>query len=111
MVIDHGIEHYSCIIDLLGRSGKLGEAYRIIEGKPSIKADIGLLGSLLSACILHKNFQLGEKIAKVLMSLDPDDHSTYIALANMYASAGKWVDVRNVRLSDETKRIDEEPWV
>jgi pentatricopeptide repeat protein len=91
------IEHYSCLIDLLGRAGRLREAYGILQRNPEIIDDVGLLSTLFSACRLQRNLELGVEIARLLIEKDPDDPSTYIILSNMYASAKKWDEVRMVR--------------
>ncbi|KAJ4724394.1 Pentatricopeptide repeat-containing protein [Melia azedarach] len=91
-------EHYSCLIDLLGRAGRLHEAYGILQSTPEIREDAELLSTLFSACRLHRNAELGEKIARLLIMKDPDDSSTYIVLSNMYASVKKWDEVQKVRL-------------
>ncbi|KAL2322446.1 hypothetical protein Fmac_026825 [Flemingia macrophylla] len=91
------VEHYSCLIDLLGRTGRLHEAYKILQNNPEIRDDVGLLSTLFSACCLHRNIDLGVEIARMLIDKDPDDSSTYILLSNMYASAHKWDEVRMVR--------------
>ncbi|XP_027344338.1 pentatricopeptide repeat-containing protein At5g27110 [Abrus precatorius] len=91
------VEHYSCLIDLLGRAGRLHEAYEILQRNPEIRDDVGLLSTLFSACRLHRNIDLGVEIARMLIDKDPDDPSTYILLSNMYASAHKWDEVRMVR--------------
>ncbi|KAK7257973.1 hypothetical protein RIF29_32325 [Crotalaria pallida] len=91
------VEHYSCLIDLLGRAGRLHEAYEILQKNPEIRDDVGLLSTLFSACRLHKNLDLGVEIARILIDKDPDDSSTYVILSNMYASAQKWDEVRMVR--------------
>lgn len=91
------IEHYSCLITLLGRAGRLHEAYEILQSNPEISDDFQLLSTLFSACRLHKNLDLGVEIAEKLIDKDPDDSSTYIILSNMYASFGKWDEVRMVR--------------
>ncbi|CAL0304249.1 unnamed protein product [Lupinus luteus] len=91
------VEHYSCLIDLLGRAGRLHEAYDILKRNPEIRDDVGLLSTLFSACRLHKNLDLGVEIARKLIDKDPDDSSAYIILSNMYASAQKWDEVRMVR--------------
>ncbi|TKY46727.1 Pentatricopeptide repeat-containing protein [Spatholobus suberectus] len=91
------VEHYSCLIDLLGRAGRLHEAYEILQRSPEIRDDVGLLSTLFSACRLHRNIDLGVEIARMLIDKDPDDSSTYILLSNMYASAHKWDEVRMVR--------------
>ncbi|KAK7316674.1 hypothetical protein RJT34_00309 [Clitoria ternatea] len=91
------VEHYSCLIDLLGRAGRLQEAYEILQRNPEIRDDVGLLSTLFSACRLHRSIHLGVEIARMLIDRDPDDPSTYILLSNMYASAHKWDEVRTVR--------------
>ncbi|WJX09795.1 choline-phosphate cytidylyltransferase [Trifolium repens] len=91
------LEHYSCLIALLGRAGRLHEAYEILQSNPEISDDVQLLSTLFSACRLHKNIDLGVEIAEKLIDKDPDDSSTYIILSNMYASFGKWDEVRMVR--------------
>ncbi|KAM7279506.1 hypothetical protein ACFE04_006640 [Oxalis oulophora] len=92
------IEHYSCLIDLLGRAGKLREAYEIYQNTPEISGDSGVLSTLFSACRLHKNLEMGEEIARLLIEKDPEDVSTYVILSHLYASAGEWDEVRRVRL-------------
>uniref|UniRef100_A0A2P2IR31 Pentatricopeptide repeat-containing protein n=1 Tax=Rhizophora mucronata TaxID=61149 RepID=A0A2P2IR31_RHIMU len=103
--IEPTIEHYSCLIDLLGRAGRLSEAYKIIQGTQEFRQDINLLSTLLSACHLHKDFKLGEKIAKLLIKKDRFCLSTYITLSNMYASAKKWDEVGRVRLKMKKLRM------
>ncbi|KAJ0970869.1 hypothetical protein J5N97_018828 [Dioscorea zingiberensis] len=107
--IKPAIEHYSCMIDLLGRSGRLQEAYFLLRNMPDIEADAGLLGSLFSACSLHKNLELGERVAALLIEINPDDHSTYVVLGNMYASAGKWDKVRKVRAEMKERGLRKNP--
>ncbi|KAL5702324.1 choline-phosphate cytidylyltransferase [Ranunculus cassubicifolius] len=91
------VEHYACLVDLLGRAGRLKEAYELLQNNPTIRDDAGILSTLLSACNMHKNLPLGEKIAKLLLKKNPDDHATYVVLSNLFASAGKWSEVRNIR--------------
>ncbi|XP_004499531.1 pentatricopeptide repeat-containing protein At5g27110 [Cicer arietinum] len=91
------VEHYSCLIALLGRAGRLHEAYEILQRNPEIRDDVGLLSTLFSACRLHRHLDLGVEIAEKLIDKDPDDSSTYIILSNMYASFGRWDEVRMVR--------------
>ncbi|CAK8569969.1 unnamed protein product [Lathyrus sativus] len=91
------VEHYSCLIALLGRAGRLQEAYDILQRNPEIRDDVQLLSTLFSACRLHRNLDLGVEIAEKLIDKDPDDSSTYIILSNIYASFGKWDEVRAVR--------------
>ncbi|KAK8962964.1 Pentatricopeptide repeat-containing protein [Platanthera guangdongensis] len=95
--IEPGLEHYSCLIDLLGRLGRLREAHGVLQRLPALKTDAGAVGSFFSACGLHGNLELGLEAARLLLEKDPDDHSAYVGLSNMYASAGRWDGVKKVR--------------
>ncbi|GAB4842241.1 hypothetical protein Ancab_012207 [Ancistrocladus abbreviatus] len=95
MVRDYGIDptvqHYTCMVDLLGHSGRLDEAYNLRY------PDSGIWGSLLNACKIHGNVELGELALERLIDLEPDDAGNYVILSNMYAQAGKWEGVARVR--------------
>lgn len=67
--VEPGIEHYSCMVDLLGRAGCLNEAYGLIQ-EMNVKPDFIIWGSLLGACRIHKNVELGEISARKLFELD-----------------------------------------
>ncbi|KAA8544572.1 hypothetical protein F0562_022569 [Nyssa sinensis] len=113
MITDYGIkptiEDYSCLIDILGRAGRLHEAYGILQRTQNIREDAGLLSTLFSACHLHGEVELGEKIAGLLIEKDPDDPSTYITLASMYASIKKWDEARKVRLKMKELGLKKKP--
>ncbi|KAL6222577.1 hypothetical protein ACLB2K_005969 [Fragaria x ananassa] len=90
---EHGItpqmKHYACMVDLLGRTGNLTEAYDIVRGLPC-KPSTSLLESLLGACRIHGNVELGEKIAGLLSELDPENSRPHVMLHNICAAAGRW---------------------
>ncbi|XP_043722578.1 pentatricopeptide repeat-containing protein At4g39952, mitochondrial [Telopea speciosissima] len=90
------LKHYACIVDLLGRSGNLCEAESIVLSMP-ILPDGGVWGALLSACIIHNNLEMGERIAKRAIELDPENDGYYILISNMYNSTGRWEDAERVR--------------
>ncbi|KAJ4973398.1 hypothetical protein NE237_006572 [Protea cynaroides] len=100
MIEDYGIEpemeHYGCMVDLLGRAGFIAEALELIE-KITIKPDPVLWGTLLGACKIHGLVELGETIGKKLIELDPTHDGHYVLLASIYAKAKKWEDVSRVR--------------
>ncbi|KAM7269067.1 hypothetical protein ACFE04_024564 [Oxalis oulophora] len=107
------IQHYSCVVDLLGKAGYLKEAYEIIERMP-IEADAILWRSLLSACKVHGDVIMGEKVAKILLELKPcdqmiDESEDYVALSNIYASAERWREVEILRKEMKVKRIETNP--
>ncbi|XP_050203571.1 pentatricopeptide repeat-containing protein At5g27110 [Mercurialis annua] len=107
--IKPGIEHCSCLIDLLGRAGRLHEAYNILQNSPEIIDDVGLLSTLLSACLLHKDVELGEEIAELLIRKDPDDSATYITLSNLYASVKNWEKMGMLRLKMKELGLKKNP--
>ncbi|KAM5577471.1 pentatricopeptide repeat-containing protein [Rosa sericea] len=94
--IEPGIEHYSCIVSLLGRAGKLSEAKEFI-GKMPMKPPAIIWRSLLSACTAAGNVELGIYAAEMAILSDPMDSGSYILLSNIYASEGMWDDVKRVR--------------
>ncbi|KAG9139683.1 hypothetical protein Leryth_024725 [Lithospermum erythrorhizon] len=94
--IEPGMEHYGCLVDLLGRAGLLEEAKMVIADMP-LSPDVGVLGALLGACKIHGNIKLGVEIGKQVIELEPNNSGRYVLLANLYASGGRWEDVANVR--------------
>ncbi|XVF31136.1 hypothetical protein REPUB_Repub16aG0119500 [Reevesia pubescens] len=110
------IQHYCCIVDLLGRAGHLSEAYDFIIEMP-IKPDAILWRSLLSACNVHGDVAMAEKVGKILLRLEPPKSfvhmpvtsEDYVALSNVYASAGRWQQLEMVRKKMKLKRVETKP--
>ncbi|KAA8530977.1 hypothetical protein F0562_005656 [Nyssa sinensis] len=94
--IKPGLDHYSCMADLLGRKGKLKEALNFVQNM-SIKPDTGIWGALLSACKNHGDVEIGEYVAHQLFELEPRVAAPYVEMANIYASAGRWDGVAAIR--------------
>ncbi|OVA10018.1 Pentatricopeptide repeat [Macleaya cordata] len=90
------VKHYTCMVDLLGRAGRLNEAMELIEGM-TVEKDDGLWGALLGACRIHGNIELAEKAAKSLLEIQTQNPGHYVLLSNIYANAGRWEEVANVR--------------
>lgn len=90
------LEHYGCMVDLLGRAGKLREAYKVIQSMP-MKPDSVIWGALLGACSFHGNVELAEIAAESLFALEPWNPGNYVILSNIYASAGQWDGVAKLR--------------
>lgn len=106
--IDPGREHYSCMIDLLGRAGKLHEAVKLIHEMP-YEPDAVTWRALLGACKVHRNTDLAICAAKKILNLDPQDPGTYILLSNIYANSQKWDEVAEVRKTMRARGITKEP--
>ncbi|PPS10895.1 hypothetical protein GOBAR_AA09751 [Gossypium barbadense] len=96
----HGItpklEHYACIVDMLGRAGRLDESLRLINEMPD-EPDAGIWSSLLSSCKTFNALDIGTKVAEKLFELEPNKAENYVLLSNLFAASGKWDDVRRVR--------------
>ncbi|KAJ8760439.1 hypothetical protein K2173_015106 [Erythroxylum novogranatense] len=93
------LEHYGCFIDLLSRAGKLGEAEELIKELPDGENDaiVPIYGSLLSACRIYGNLEMGERLAKRLLMIKSGDSSIHTLLSNIYAFSDKWEEVTQVR--------------
>ncbi|XP_039121331.1 pentatricopeptide repeat-containing protein At1g14470-like isoform X1 [Dioscorea cayenensis subsp. rotundata] len=90
------VDHYACMVDLLGRAGRLDEVMSLISEMP-VKPHSGVYGALLNASRIHKRVDLGEFAAKELFELEPENSGNYILLSNMYASNRRWEEVEKLR--------------
>lgn len=114
---EYGVEplsdHYTCMIDTLGRAGRFNEVEDIIDEMPC-KDDPIIWEVLLSSCRVHANVNLARRAADELFRLDPSNSTPYSLLANMYSSLDRWDDVKDVRYIMERHQISKEPgysWV
>ncbi|XP_019105670.2 pentatricopeptide repeat-containing protein At5g06540 [Beta vulgaris subsp. vulgaris] len=94
--IEPKLEHYGCMVDLLGRGGELIEAEQLIRDM-EWKADVMIWGTLLSACRKCGNIEVAERVVEEILALDPQNHGVHVVLSNMYAETGRWDDVLNLR--------------
>ncbi|KAL8222816.1 hypothetical protein R6Q57_020223 [Mikania cordata] len=91
------LEHYGCMVDLLGRGGSVKEAYELIKSMP-MKPNAALWGALLSSCCNHGDMELAEVAVNELIILEPWNSGNYVLLSNIYAEKGKWDEVEKIRL-------------
>ncbi|KAK8319749.1 hypothetical protein V6Z11_A13G263500 [Gossypium hirsutum] len=98
------VEHYACLVDLLGRAGKLNEAYDVIKTMP-MEPDLFVWGALLGACRNHENIDLAELAAKHLRELEPGSKGNNLLLANLYADIGSWGNVEKLKTMMKKKRL------
>eukprot|EP01018_Ginkgo_biloba_P015526 Gb_39725 [translate_table: standard] len=102
------IEHYACMVDLLGRAGRLDEAHCLLK-EMSLEPNAIVWRALLGACKIHCNMKLGELVAKHLFELEPEYDGNYVLLSNIYASAGRWDNVEKLRTMMNDKGIRKKP--
>ncbi|KAJ9566318.1 hypothetical protein OSB04_002284 [Centaurea solstitialis] len=100
MVNDHDVipkrEHYGCMVDLYGRANLLRKALHVIEEMP-MAPNIVIWGSLMAACRIYNEVELGEFAAKRVLELDPYHDGAHIVLSNIYAKEQKWGNVGEMR--------------
>ncbi|TMW97490.1 hypothetical protein EJD97_005391 [Solanum chilense] len=92
------IEHFSCMVDILGRAGQMNKLEDFINKMP-LKPNALIWRTVLGACgrASSRKTDLGRKAAHMLLELEPHNAVNYVLLANMYASGGKWEDVAEAR--------------
>ncbi|WOG85545.1 hypothetical protein DCAR_0104736 [Daucus carota subsp. sativus] len=101
-------DHYACMVDLRGRSGRLEGALQLIKTMP-VKPHGGVWGALLGACRIHGDPDIAQIAANSLFELEPNSIGNYILLSNIYASAGRWEDVARVRKAVRMKGLKKNP--
>ncbi|XP_057997629.1 pentatricopeptide repeat-containing protein At2g13600-like [Hevea brasiliensis] len=89
-------KHYTCIVDMLSRAGRLLEAEEFINSM-AFQPETNAWAALLSGCKTYKNEELAERTARKLWEMAEKNSKGYVLLSNIYASAGRWKDVLNVR--------------
>ncbi|XVF53418.1 hypothetical protein PTKIN_Ptkin05aG0098300 [Pterospermum kingtungense] len=101
------MEHYACMVDLLGRSGSLREAFEFINTMPCTPNAL-VWRTFLGACRVHCDKELGQHAAKMILQQDPLDAAAYILLSNLYASSGQWEDVAQIRKNMKERNLIKE---
>ncbi|XP_068660227.1 pentatricopeptide repeat-containing protein At2g33680-like [Aristolochia californica] len=94
--LDRTINHYACMVDLLGRAGHMTDAEQLINKAP-FQSKTTLWRTLLGACCKHGNLEVGKRIAKVLIKVEPNEPSNYVLLSKLYASACVWEPSTQIR--------------
>ncbi|KAF4385364.1 hypothetical protein G4B88_026647 [Cannabis sativa] len=108
MVVEYGItpdiKHYGCLIDMLGRIGRLKEAEKIALEVPSDMANVVIWRTLLGACSFHDDIEIGERVTKKIMEMEKGYGGDYVLMSNIFASVGRYKDCEEFRrLLDERK--------
>ncbi|KAJ4968358.1 hypothetical protein NE237_015059 [Protea cynaroides] len=106
--ITPGLEHYAAIADLLGRAGRLEEAYEFISSM-HIEPTGSVWATLLGACRVHKKVELAENVATKIFELDPENMGSYVLMSNIYAASGRWSDAAKLRITMKGKGMKKKP--
>ncbi|KAK9054478.1 hypothetical protein SSX86_025556 [Deinandra increscens subsp. villosa] len=106
--IDPGQRHYACMVDVIGRSGRLKEAETFIRNMP-IEPNSLVWGTLLAACKVHGEVEIGKIAAEKFIELEPSSDGGYVAFSNIYADVGQWEQVLKIRNEMKGTGIKKEP--
>ncbi|XP_034225253.1 pentatricopeptide repeat-containing protein At3g50420 [Prunus dulcis] len=107
--ITPGLKHYSSMVSLLGRARLLDEAEELINSSPFKEDNLELWRTLLSSCVINKNLKVGVHAAEQVLSLDAEDSATLVLLSNLYAAAGKWGSVVEMRRKIKVLTLEKDP--
>ncbi|CAA7410090.1 unnamed protein product [Spirodela intermedia] len=112
MAGEFGVEpaaaHYGCVVDMLGRVGRVEDARKLLDGMPT-RANAVILGTLLGACEKHGGVEVAEWAAARLAALEPGNDGVYVVLSNVYAAEGLWEDVARLRRFMRAKSLAKVP--
>ncbi|XP_022856407.1 pentatricopeptide repeat-containing protein At3g53360, mitochondrial [Olea europaea var. sylvestris] len=106
-------EHYSCVVDLLARAGRINDAEAFINEIP-FEPDIVTWKTLLAACKTRNNIEVGKRAAENILQIDPSNSAAHVMLCSIYASTGSWKDVATVRSlmrQNGVKKVPGQSWI
>ncbi|KAH6761926.1 Pentatricopeptide repeat superfamily protein [Perilla frutescens var. hirtella] len=107
------VVHYSCMVDILGKTGQINEAKELIEKMP-YEGTASIWGSLLASCRVYRNVEVAEVAARKLFEIEPNNAGNHVLLSNIYAANGRWADVASARKllkSSEAKKERGKSWI
>lgn len=102
------VEHYSCMVDLLSRAGRVNEAWDFIKKMPE-KPDEVTLGALLGACRKCGNVDVTEQVVQLLLELEPSNSGNYVISSKIYERLKMWDDSARMRVLMRQKGVSKTP--
>ncbi|CAM6002934.1 unnamed protein product [Sphagnum balticum] len=107
-MISANLQHYTCMVDLLGRAGRLHEAENMVMAMPC-KPHVAVWMALLSACRIHGHVEMAERIAKRILELEPDNAAVYVLLSDIYAAGGNKRLCQTIEQQRKEKGVNKQP--
>lgn len=91
-------EHYTCLVDLLGRFGLINEAVSLLDQMRADGTEVpaSVWGALLGACRIHKNIVVSKIAGERILEMEPSNSGVYLILAEVYLSCGKRKDAESI---------------
>lgn len=111
--VEPSSDHYSCLVDVLSRAGRLHEAYKVIREMP-VKVTAKAWGALLGACRTYGEMELAEIAGRALFELEPNNAANYVLMSRIYATAGRHDEAQGMRREMEERGVKAAPgssWV
>lgn len=105
--LEPSLEHYTCLVGAMGRAGRLEDAEKIAMTMP-FQPDAAVWRALLSSCAQHGYADMAWSMAKRLLSFNPHDDSAYVIVANVFAGAGRWDEVKEIRKLMKDRKVRKE---
>ncbi|XP_024542479.1 pentatricopeptide repeat-containing protein At5g16860-like [Selaginella moellendorffii] len=90
-----GIQHYTCMVDILARANELDAAVAMVKTMP-FEADSVTWRTVLSSCRKWKNLEKGKVAFEALVKLEEGDVSAYMLMGSIYGSQGMWEEQSRV---------------
>lgn len=106
-------EHYSCVLDLLCRSGRMLEAYELFKEMP-IEVTDSIVGAFFNGCKIHGRRDLAKLMAEDILRMELKRPGGFVTLSNIYAADGEWEEVENIRKVMKEQGVHKKPgfsWV
>ncbi|CAK9193539.1 unnamed protein product [Sphagnum troendelagicum] len=107
-MISANLQHYTCMVDLLGRAGRLHEAENMVLAMP-YKPQVAAWRALLGACRIHGNVEMGERVAKQVLELEPENAAGYVLLSNLYTATGNRDLGKNIERQRKERSVKKHP--
>lgn len=106
--VSPNVKHYGSVVDLLGRAGRLQEAFEIVNSMPMIP-DVVLWQTLLGACKTYGNVDMAEQVSRKLVEMGSNSCGDFVLLSNVYAAHERWDDVGRVREAMKNRYVKKVP--
>ncbi|KAF2569829.1 hypothetical protein F2Q68_00024454 [Brassica cretica] len=106
-------DHYTCLVDLFGRSGRLKDVFKFINSVDA-KPSGSVYGALLSACNVHGEVSIASEVVKKVLETGADDAGTYVMMSNIYKRSGKREEAAEMRMRMKERGLKKPPgcsWV
>lgn len=106
--IEPRIEHYGCMVDILGRAGRIEEAIRFTETM-HLEPNAVIWATVLSACKTHRKWNLSDSLIRKILDQEPDNPSYLKLVTNLSSSADQRQEALNFRLATRQQGAEKIP--